>query len=136
MLIIPLSWSGRGPLMMVCVLLGLVTGIVIAFFAREPGRGAGTVGPWPFALGFALAAAVNLLLGLWLNRRAARTVVDPRTGAAAIAPAEHRFWGLRMEWWSLPILALAALFYLSPDEPERRPRGPGVMAPAPGLPKD
>ena len=124
MLIFPISWSGRGPLVPAFGLVAIAVGLVVAFLARAPGAGLGTVGPWPFSLGFAAIGALTLPLGLWLNRRSARTVADGRAGfhAGTAGPAPHRFCGLAMQWWSVLMLAFAALL-LTADEPPRQPRG-------------
>ena len=116
-MIIWFSWSGRGVLVPFFALAAIVAGLVVAFFARAPGAGLGTVGPWPFAAGFALVGAVTLPFGVWWNRRSAR-------GAAASAP--HRFCGLPMQWWSVLMIGFGALL-LTDQEPERQPRGTGPV---------
>lgn len=124
MLIFPISWSGRGALVPVFALVAIIAGLVIAFFTRAPGAGLGTVGPWPFAAGFAAVGALSLPLGLWMNRPSARGPVGPRAGA--VGPAPHRFCGLAMPWWSVLMLAFAGLL-LTAEEPQRPPREVGAV---------
>ena len=131
---IPIWWSGRGSLVAPLALLAIAVGLVVAFFARALGAGLGTVGPWPFAVGFGLVGAALLPLGLRMNRRAARTTTDPRTGAATVGPAPHSLYGLPLQWWSVPMLLLAGLLLLD-GEPERRPR-PAVPASPAATTKD
>ena len=130
MLIFPVSWSGRGSLVPAFGVVAIVVGLVIAFFARAPGAGLGTVGPWPFSLGFALVGALTLPLGLWLNRRSVRTASDPDAGHGKLSPAPHRFCGLAMQWWSILMVAFGALL-LTDSEPQRQPpRSTATVAPA------
>jgi len=124
LLIFPVSWSGRGALVPVFALVAIVAGLTIAFVARAPGAGLGTVGPWPFAAGFALVGALSLPLGLWLNRRSAREAETSRGGKATAASPPHRFCGLAMQWWSVLMILFGGLL-LTDQEPERRPRDQG-----------
>lgn len=119
------SWSGRGKLVPFFAIAAIVAGLTIAFFARAPGAGLGTVGPWPFAAGFIVVGALTLPLGFWWNWRSARKPV---------APARHQFCSLPMQWWSILMIAFGALL-LTDQESERQPRGTGEM-PAKVLVKD
>jgi drug/metabolite transporter (DMT)-like permease len=105
------SWSGRGNLVPFFAIGAILVGLVIAFFARAPGAGLGTVGPWPFAAGFMLVGALSFVLGLSLNRRSARTVDGP---------APRRYCGLAMQWWSILMIGFGGLL-LTDSESERPP---------------
>lgn len=115
-----ISWSGRGKLVPFFAIGAIVIGFVIAFFARAPGAGLGTVGPWPFSVGFALMGALTLPLGLWLNRRSVRRMARSADAPAAVGPASHRFCGLAMQWWSVLMIGFGALL-LTDSEPARPP---------------
>ncbi|WP_338664318.1 hypothetical protein VQH23_03950 [Pararoseomonas sp. SCSIO 73927] len=121
------SWSGRGRLVPFFGVAAIVVGLVIAFFARAPGAGLGTLGPWPFSAGFVLVGVLTLPLGVWWNRRSARRITAPSRAQADPGPAPHRFCGLAMQWWSVLMIGFGALL-LTDQEPEREPRGAAAVA--------
>ncbi|MBP0494003.1 hypothetical protein [Roseomonas indoligenes] len=120
------SWSGRGRLVPFFGIAAIVVGLVIAFFARAPGAGLGTLGPWPFSAGFVLVGALTLPLGVWWNRQSARELLVQTRAQDASGPAPHRFCGLAMQWWSVLMIGFGALL-LTDQETERVPRRAGVV---------
>ncbi len=105
-------WSGLGFLTVVIVILigAPVTALVgMALKAFGLGRYVGLA----FVIGLLAAAGVNWGVGRWLNNKPGRQLIDPATGNTVILRQKHRLFFIAMEWWSVPLVAFAAIALFS-----------------------
>ena len=109
-------WSGLGLLTVVFAALGAVAGI--ALVDGTGGLGYGLSEEVGFALGLAIAAAVNWFVGAQLNRRPGRQMVDIDTGERIILRRRHRLFWVPMQYWSVAMLVFAALAVTSSHVPQ------------------
>lgn len=59
--------------------------------------------PAILGLGLLCAAGINVWLGLRLNRRPARVLIDEKTGRKVKLKRRHTIFFVEMQYWSLPI---------------------------------
>lgn len=64
---------------------------------------------WPKLVGFFLAAAVIWPLGLYLNRKQRKVLIEKETGKEFLQP-KHTFFFIRMEYWGPILFALGIIF--------------------------
>ncbi len=115
-------WSGFGFLSVVFAVLGAAGGI--ALVDGTGGLGLGLTEDVGFALGLAVAAAVNWLVGIRINRRPGRELIDPQTGERLLLRRRHRLFWVPMQYWSVAMLVFAVLAVTSshaPKEPTQAP---------------
>jgi hypothetical protein len=65
---------------------------------------------WPKLLAFFLASAVIWPLGLYLNRKPGKVMIEKETGKEVLRP-KHTFFFIRMEYWG-PILVVLGIIFL------------------------
>lgn|GEM_PF-4870431 len=108
-------WRGFGFLTFFIGIFGLLAGLVLAarlspLFGGTAGTIQGHSFDWGMGLGILIAAAINWVLGRWLNKRAAFKAMEaglPQpTGWRHLFAGRHSFMAVNMEYWSI----LAALF--------------------------
>ena len=109
-------WSGWGFLSVVFAVLGAAGGIGLV--DGTGGLGLGLTEDAGFALGLAVAAAVNWLVGVRLNRRPGRELIDPRTGERVLLRRRHRLFWVPMQYWSVAMLVFAVLAVTSSQAPK------------------
>lgn len=104
-------WSGYGVLSVLIAFAGVVLGaagieplIEGAALGLPPGTG--------LALGLALAAVANWFVGVRLNGRPGRELIDPKTGGRVVIRRRHALFWIPMQYYSVlfALLAVAALF--------------------------
>ena len=100
-------WSGLGILAAVFAALGAAAGI--ALVDSTGGLGYGLSEEVGFALGLIIAAVVNWFVGVRLNRRPGRHMVDVDTGERIILRRRHRLFWVPMQYWSVAMLVFAIL---------------------------
>lgn len=95
--------------------------IVIAFLFVLPiqfsveyfyGEGQYQALAWPVPLVFLLSAIPTTLLGVKLNNRPARILIDPETGEKVELKTTHSLFWIPMHYWGVVQLILAVLIYL------------------------
>jgi hypothetical protein len=65
---------------------------------------------WPKLAAFVVAAGVVWLLGVYLNKKQAKRLVDPATGQDVVLKPNHSLFFIRMEYWAAILLLLGILF--------------------------
>ena len=116
-------WSGLGWLSVVFAVLGVAGGV--ALVDSSGGLGVGLTENDGFAIGLAVAAVVNWLVGIGLNRRPGREMVDAQTGERILLRRRHRLFWVPMQYWSVAMLVFAVLAVTSgyaPRNPEPAPK--------------
>ena len=100
-------WSGKG------YLVPLTTIGVLAIFGATIewgfGEGAWRENGWVWAVALTVSAGLTWLVGRWANRRPYRLVLDLQTGKTFKLKARNSFCFVAMEYWALPLVALAAV---------------------------
>lgn len=99
-------WSGFGFLVVV-----IVFGFSLAVnLAADAWLGAGYYAEhkWPFAVGLLLSAVACWFIGLALQRRGSRVVIDKATGREFELRRNHRFFFIPIHIWGI-VLAVAGL---------------------------
>ena len=91
-------WRGFG-IVVLFITLGCALGANL-LANKFAGEGYWSHNAWPFAAAMVAAGAVCWLLGRRLNKPA-RKDANPRR------PWTHDFFFLRMEWWAVPLIAVA-----------------------------
>ena len=64
---------------------------------------------WPKLLAFFLAGALIWPLGMYLNRKQGKVMIEKETGKEVLQPA-HSFFFIRMEYWGPILFALGIIF--------------------------
>lgn len=103
-------WRGWGILTVLIVVL--VGGAVVAVTGPllvGSGRYAGLA----LTAGLLAAAAVNWGVGRRLNGRPGRELVDAATGERVVLRRSHELFFVRMEWWSVLLVAVAVVSLLA-----------------------
>ncbi len=100
-------WTGRGFLALLS-LIG-VFGAFGAVVTLTLGEAAFEAQPWLWGVGALLASGVNWLLGSRLNQKVIKRHAAARLADRLIYKARHRFMGLPMETWSIPMAALGCI---------------------------
>ena len=63
---------------------------------------------WPLAVALTIAGAISYFIGVRLNRRGERRLIDPETNEEVVlAGSSHTLFFIKMHWWA-PILFAAA----------------------------
>jgi hypothetical protein len=65
---------------------------------------------WPKLLAFFLAGAVIWPLGLYLNRKQGKVMIEKETGKEVLIKPNHSFFFIRMEYWGPILFALGIIF--------------------------
>lgn len=69
---------------------------------------------WPKMLAFLVAAGLIRPVGLMLDRRGGRTLLDPKTGELLVIGGNHTFFFIPVKWWPVVCLALGAgMFFVT-----------------------
>jgi hypothetical protein len=102
-------WRGFGILVVVIAGAALVLTQLLGNALFGSGTYEGHSGPLG-TLALLLAAAIVWPLGRALNRRGARTLVDPATGQRVVLRPNHSLFFLPMEYWA-PILGAGAVVW-------------------------
>jgi hypothetical protein len=69
---------------------------------------------WPLAVSFLVSAAACMALGLTLQGRKGRILIDPKTHEEVVIRESHTLFFIPILWWG-PILALFALIAVCMD---------------------
>jgi len=67
---------------------------------------------WPIPLAILLGAIPTTILGMKLNNKASRILVDPETGEKVELKPENSLFWIPMQYWGIILIALSALIYL------------------------
>ena len=111
-----LIWSGGGILAVVFAAVGALGGI--ALVDGTGGLGAGLSEEAGFALGLVVAAVVNWFVGVSLDRRVGRELIDAKTGERVILRRRHRLFWVPMQYWSVVMVVFAVLSVTSSHAPK------------------
>ncbi len=65
---------------------------------------------WPKLLAFFLAGAVIWPLGVYLNRKQGKVMIEKETGKEVLIKPNHSFFFIRMEYWGPILFALGIIF--------------------------
>lgn len=110
-------WSGLGLLAVVFGVLGAFGGA--ALVNGTGGLGLGLPQDVGIALGLGVAALVNWFVGVSLNRRAGRELIDAQTGERVILQRRHRLFWVPMQYWSVVMAVFAILVITSSQVPQQ-----------------
>ncbi len=119
-------WSGLGLLAVVFAALGSVGGIGLV--DSTGGVGLGLSQDAGVALGLGGAAIVNWFVGVWLNRRPGRELIDTQTGARVILRRRHRLFWVPLQYWSV-VMAVFAVLVVTINHAPQQPN-PATTPPA------
>jgi len=67
---------------------------------------------WPVPLVFLLAAIPTTLVGIKLNNKPTRVLIDSETGEKVELKSEHSLFWIPMRYWGVILVVLSALIYL------------------------
>lgn len=103
-------WSGWGILsvLIAVVVGGGVTAVLMPVFV---GLGLDRLSGLAVVVGLLAAAAANWMVGRHLNSRPGQELIDKATGQTVVLRRRHSLFFIKMEWWSVPLVAVA-LFIL------------------------
>ena len=103
-------WSGLGFLVAVVTFLLLLAAeyVTESLFRDESYYQAHG---WPKLLAFFLAGAVVWPLGMYLNRRQGKVMIEKETGKEVLIKPDHSFFFIRMEYWGPILFALGVIFF-------------------------
>ena len=103
-------WSGLGFLVAVITFLLLLIAeyVTESLFRDESYYQAHG---WPKLLAFFLAGAVIWPLGVYLNRKPRKIMIEKETRKEVLKPG-HSFFFIRMEYWGPILFALGIIFLL------------------------
>jgi hypothetical protein len=103
-------WSGKGYLVAVFTFgFSLVANLITNYLT---GNGAyWDAHKWPLAISLFFSSAVCWLLGVDLDRREARVLLDPITGEQVVLKQSNTLFFIPMRWWG-PILAIGSVAVL------------------------
>lgn len=104
-------WSGWGLLAIPVGFIGIMFGVAVD---RALYPGIEPMPSWPLALGLLLAAAAAWWLGRRLNAAGDQVLQDPATGALVRLRRRHSLFFIPLQWWSIAMLAFAALVLTVP----------------------
>lgn len=105
-------WSGWGFLSVVIAVVvgGLTTALTVLGLEK---LGLGTWTGMGLVAGLAAAALVNWLVGIRLNQRPGRELIDAKTGERVVLRKRHSLFFIPMQWWSVPLAAGAMIAFVS-----------------------
>ena len=63
--------------------------------------------------GLLAAAVVNWFVGIRLNNRPGRELIDAKTGERVVLRRRHSLFFVPMQWWSVPLAAGAVIAFVS-----------------------
>ena len=107
-------WSGFGALTALIAVVGAVVGQV----ALQPMLdGAGLSRTTGLAAGLIVAAIDNWFVGVRLNNRPGRELVDAKPGQHVVRRRRNTLVFLPMQYWSVPLLLLGAAGLFNPANP-------------------
>ncbi|WP_376096446.1 hypothetical protein ACE7GA_04890 [Roseomonas sp. CCTCC AB2023176] len=117
-------WSGWGILAPLVALLAGVP-VLLAGNALLAGIAGGRWLGLSLVLGLLAAAAAVWWVGKRLNDQPGRELIDARTGERLILRPSHRLFFIPMQWWAVPLAALAAVALVASvvNPPAARPDG-------------
>ena len=110
-------WSGLGILALVFAVLGAIGGAGLV--NSTGGLGLGLPEDVGIALGLGVAAVVNWFVGVGLNRRAGRELIDAQTGERVVLRRRHRLFWVPMQYWSVVMAVFAVLIVTTRQAPQR-----------------
>ena len=102
-------WSGFGfivPLIAFACLVASEAGVEALFHDDHYYQSDG----WPKLVAFMLAATIIWPIGIVLDKRGGRILVDPDTGERVKVGGSHTFFFVPVKWWPLVCIALGAAF--------------------------
>ena len=67
---------------------------------------------WPIPLAMLLGAIPTTIVGMKLNNKPARVLVDAETGEKVEIKPEHSLFWIPMQYWGIILCGLALLIYL------------------------
>ena len=67
---------------------------------------------WPIPLAILLGAIPTTFVGMKLNNKPARILMDPETGEEVELKPEHSLFWVPMQYWGVILVALSTLIYL------------------------
>lgn len=67
---------------------------------------------WPIPLAILLGAILTTVVGIMLNKKPARVLIDTETGEKVELKPEHSLFWIPMQYWGIILVALSALIYL------------------------
>ncbi|MGA2125268.1 MAG: hypothetical protein ABSG76_03860 [Xanthobacteraceae bacterium] len=106
-------WSGKGILVFLIAVAGLVLGTPIAMLAQSlVGGGPSPDAPpaYAIAIGLLIAAAGNFYLARWLDDPAkTRTLVDPQTNQTFVLRDRSSLMFIPVRYWTYILVGLAVL---------------------------
>lgn len=67
---------------------------------------------WPIPLVFLLSAIPTTFVGMKLNNKPARVLIDPETNEKVELKREHSLFWIPMQYWGIILVILSTLIYL------------------------
>ncbi|MDC9725529.1 MAG: hypothetical protein PSN44_06400 [Gammaproteobacteria bacterium] len=67
---------------------------------------------WPIPLAILLGAIPTTLVGMMLNNKPARVLIDPETNEKVELKREHSLFWIPMQYWGVILVVLSVLIYL------------------------
>lgn len=103
-------WNGLGFLVaIITFLLLLLTEYITELLFRDESYYQAHA--WPKLLALSLAGAVIGPLGMYLNRKQGKVMIEKETGKEVLIKPDHTFFFIRMEYWG-PILFILGVIFL------------------------
>jgi hypothetical protein len=103
-------WSGWGFLVAVFVLVASLAMELVTESLTHDDNFYQTQA-WPLALALVIAGIATWFVGIYLNARGARTVIDKATGKELALGSRHHFFFIPMHYWGPALIVLAALSF-------------------------
>ncbi|PHS23070.1 MAG: hypothetical protein COA83_10650 [Methylophaga sp.] len=69
--------------------------------------------PWPIPLAIFLGAIPTTLVGVMLNKKPARVLIDPETGEKVELKSTHSLFWIPMQYWGIILVSLSLWMYLN-----------------------
>jgi hypothetical protein len=123
-------WSGKGILVFLIAVLGIVVGTPIAMLAQSLGGGMtpDAQPAYAISIGLLIAAVGNFYLARWLDDPAkTRTLVDPQTHQTFVFRDRSSLMFIPVRYWTYILIGLAILGFVlaatgqMPPPPPRHP---------------
>ncbi len=102
-------WNGLGFLVAVIVFILLLAAEYVTewMFADDSYYQAHG---WPKLLAFFIATAMIWPLGIYLNRKEGKVLIEKATGKEVLIKPNHSLFFIRMEYWGPILLVLGVIF--------------------------